>query len=249
MSDLNTAITNTDFRDEFSNIADYMVSAFSGETESRIRQAMEEVLDTMLSELRHHQYVMISGNGIINEVSCLGNAIRNAEKDIKADLLVAYTDIICFQPDEAKALNLTNQSELWERTRKDVRNIISKALPNLYPVGLNELLEDEEATIDPQPNFNGLLIQTVGSFPFRKKVSPPSLRYDQQEQGNHWLNVVAGAIACHYLTFIEIKQDQFLKQALSELVKLTDNDLTKLLTMDIKQFMITTYKDASLLYA
>lgn len=249
MTKLSTLIANTSFKDEYSNITDYMVAAFEGEPEEKVRTVMSDILTFMTNEIKDNRYVMISDSAAADEVIKLGNLIRSINDDKRIERIVAYCEISAFNPIGEKSLNTISQSKLWESTRRKVANIFHKALPNLTPIGLNALLEDENASTPAQPDFNGLPIQTIGSFPFRKRVSPHNLRYDQQEQGNHWVNVVAGAIVCHYHTFLEIKQNRTLQQAIRQTRLDLEKDRTQTFPENaMHTMMVDTYTKASLIH-
>lgn len=244
MSTLSQHITRTLFRDECEHIITYMQQAFSGESVDAIRQVMITVLDMMQNDMRDNRYVMISDSAAIDERVALGDAIRSQhEGDMKATL--AYADIACFNPEFVDTLNTLNQNTLWQRTRRQVANTMRENLPNLMPNGLEALLKDEGATIAPQPPFHGLLIETVGAFPFHKRVNPRNLRYDEQEQGNRWIDVVAGAIVCHYHTFIEIKQNAYLARALTDLTSRVKNNHDTAELADMTTWMSTVYAQAA----
>jgi 4-aminobutyrate aminotransferase-like enzyme len=90
------------------------------------------------------------------------------------------------------------------------------------------LLDDDEAAIPKVVPFKGLDLASAGSFPFAKRVSPGSLRYDEQEQGNKWIDVFAGAIVAHSHQYIELKQDEYIRRQLVALSdKLIDDNSIK----------------------
>lgn len=249
MKKLSTLIANTSFKDEYANITDYMVAAFEGETEDKIRAVMDKILTLMMNDIKDNRYVMISDSPAVDEVIKLGNLIRSIDDSKRIERITTYCEISTFNPIGEKSLNTISQSKLWESTRRKVANIFHKALPNLTPIGLNALLEDENALIPTQPEFNGLLIETLGAFPFRKRVSATSLRYDQQEQGNHWVNVVAGAIVCHYHTFLEIKQNRAVQQAIRQTRLDLEKDRAKTFPENaMHTMMVDTYSKASLIH-
>lgn len=242
MCKLSQQIATTSFRDEFEHIITYMQQAFSGESPETIRHAMITILDVMQNEMRDNHYVMISNSAAIEERVALGDAIRSQTGGDR-NAILAYAEIACFDPESIDTLNTINQNTLWKRTRKQVANRLHEHLPNLTPNGLDALLKDEGATIAPQPPFNGLLIETLGAFPFRKRVNPHNLRYDEQEQGNRWIDVVAGAIVCHYHTFLEIKQNNHYQCSLERLTSEVNPEHAAL--KNIKGWLVDTFSDAS----
>lgn len=249
MKKLSTLIANTSFKDEYVNIIDYMIAAFEGEPEDKIRTVMDSILTIMMNDIKDNRYVMVSDSPAVDESIKLGNLIRSINDDKRIERIMAYCEISAFNPIGEKSLNTVRQNKLWESTRRKIANIFHKALPNLTPVGLNELLEDENASTPTQPDFNGLLIETVGAFPFHKRVSASSLRYDQQEQGNHWVNVVAGAIVCHYHTFLEIKQNHVVQQAIRQIRLDLENDRSQTFPENaMHTMMVDTYSKASLIH-
>lgn len=248
MTTLATTIFNTSFKDEFTHITEYMLAAFEGEPESKIRTVMDNILTLMMRDMQDNHYVMISDTGAVNETIALGEYLRSIKSDNRTNLIVAYCEVSTFNPIREKSLNTVDQGKLWQATRRKVANIFRQSLPNLTPIGLNALLEDENATIPAQPEFNGLTIETVGAFPFRKRVSAHSLRYDQQEQANHWINVVAGAIVCHYHTFLEIKQNRILSLAINKTRKELQKSPEALNAVNsdmMHSMMLNTYEAAS----
>jgi hypothetical protein len=247
MPHLPTVVCNTNFKDEFAHITDYIVNAFYGETEDTIRTQMDAIFDLMVSDIRDNQYVMISDSAASDERCDLGEYLRSIKDEVKTKRLISYAEIVCFNPDDSDELNTLDQNKLWRKTRKQVANIFRKNMPNLKPKGLFELLENEDAVIKEQPSFNGITIETIGAYPFHKRVTPRNLRYDQQEQGNSWSKVVAGAIVCHYHTFIEIKQNEHFRLALLELTGRVKSQNWAPELDDIQQWMVNTYKQASLI--
>lgn len=245
MNKLATTIFKTQFKDEFVHLTDYIVSAFYGESEETICKQMIAIFNLMTFDMQQNNYVMISDAAASDERCELGEYLCNIEGENKTKSIMAFATITCFSPIGVDALNNINQNKLWEKTRRAVAKVIHKNMPNLKPKGLFELLGNEDATIDEQPSFTGLHIDSIRSLPFHKRITPINLRYDQQEQGNNWVDVLAGAIASHYHSFLEIKQDEYFRLSIVELTqKIKTNPNTSELG-NVKQWMIDTYQNAS----
>lgn len=242
---LANTIYNTSFRDEFAHIIDYMAAAFHGEEESKIRDVMRVIFSAMTTHAELHQYVMIAEYAAVDERVELDEVIRGNDDDNNKKRLLAYANVSVFRPKKRHGLNVVDQGKYWETIRRQVASLITEHLPKLMPNGLPELLEDDEAQVDAPPAFNGLKIETVGAFPFEKRLTPRNLRYDEQEQGNRWYNVVAGAIVAHYHTFLEIKQGEYYRRTLKQLTADIKQDPNHPVLEDTEAWLVETFKAAS----
>lgn len=231
---IKATVMQRSFHEEFKFIVDYVQCAFEGHTPEDIAAALNDVVNCLINDLEQHHYCLAERYAAQDERYAIADYLNTACQ------VKTGSDFKFFEPEKCENINTIDTHTHWQEMRKKVRQVIRNQLPNLFPKSLKQLLDDEEAQIPSPPPFNGLTLEATGSFGFSKRVHPKQLRYDQQEQGNQWLDVFCGALVAHYHQYIEVKQTEFIRQ---QMISLSDALITDS-AIDCDAALLSAYKCA-----
>jgi hypothetical protein len=235
---MQATIIERSYDEEFQYIIDYICSEFEGHEGKDIANKLQQIQDFLRLDISTNAYTLAKKDTAHDERYAIYALLRHLSE---TDESIAYYDIIGYSPEKDAEITLPDTHRHWEKMRREVKKMLDKTLPNLIPKSLDALLKDEDAVIPETIAFKGVNLEGLGSFGFAKRVHPSSLRYDQQEQGNSWKNVVAGAIVAHFHMYLEAKQGDFIRY---EMFKLADM-LIKNPKINIKSQLSGFYKQAS----
>jgi hypothetical protein len=207
IAQINDAVSDLSFDQEFQCIIDYMLAAFSGHSEDDLTEVLLLIKRVLINDLKAQSACLVKSSSASEERIAVRDYVNSRCEDNAGDFTWSH-----FDPSVHDDFNAIDKHEYWERMGATVSELLSSRLPMLKANHLDVLLEDEDAEIPTPPKFKGLDLDSGRSFSFAERVHPKNLRYDVQEQGYPWIDVLSGAIVAHYHMFVEAKQSESVRQ-------------------------------------
>ena len=206
VAQLNKDVMKQDYDSEFQHIIDYILSACHGHNETEIINALLNIKTILINDLKEQSPYFIKSSAAADERRAVYEYVQSKAPDNTKNM--AW---ISFDP-SVNGFNIVDIHEYWQTMGATVSGMLLSTLPLLKVNYLDELLEDEDKVIPNPPEFRGLDLDTGRIFGFGVRVCPRNIRYDVQEQGHSWRDVLSGAIVAHYHMFIEAKQNESVRE-------------------------------------